>query len=770
MGKHALIQRRVHHAVHLGAAFEVFLGEHLPLTVDQRQHRALVVGDDQLGAMAHGGDAFGDGGLQRLQSLALPGRDQNRVGGLRDGAGPDRVGLVQHLENGTVARAQFVQHLENRGALLGVIGAGQVGDHQQQVGEHGLLQRGAKGLNQLMGELADEAHGVHQQAAAVVGQIDIAHHRVQRGEQLVLHQHVRAGQRVEQRGFAGVGIAHQRDGGLALLFPAGAAQIPVALELLQIALQIVDALADAPAIHLQTRFAGAAGADAAAQTGHGRALTGQPGQAILHLRQLHLQLALGGLGALGEDVQNQRRAVDDLHAQRVFQIPLLRAGQLVVEDGQIDLHGLTGEGQLLGLAAADVGGGVGLLAILQHPGDDHRAGGLGQTRQLVQRILAVGGDQHGLFGLFDDAALGDGALYALFGHLDFVHPQLLGNAAGLDRAVEDDGQIVIFHLAQERRAHAGAAAVGHAHGAHGVEPKQPQRLKIHAGEPRVSARMGVNAAKARQPVEISAQVQLRQRDGADAAHGDLQHLAVAAEIDQHLAVDLVGEANQNVQETVGQILIPLKFRVVQLFQLLEHAVADACNIAVNHSSSRKKNEYAKQPSHRKTTGWLSGGTGRSDVLDLLRLLLGLFALFHAILVVLNGGVQGLLGQHGAVHLHRRQSAQRIGNHLVGDLEGLLDGLALDHFGRTAGGGDGRAAAEGLELHVGDDVVFDLDVDFHDVAALGVAHGADAARVLNFAHVAGIHKVIHDLLGIHGVCLLLIDPNLSMCGIRPSAAE
>src|SRR5699024_11035338 len=51
---------------------------------------------------------------------------------------------------------------------------------------------------------------------------------------------------------------------------------------------------------------------AAGLPGHRLAPAAQSGQQVLQLGQLHLGLALPGLGVLGEDVQDEGGAVDDL--------------------------------------------------------------------------------------------------------------------------------------------------------------------------------------------------------------------------------------------------------------------------------------------------------------------------------------------------------------------------------------------------------------------------------------------------------------------------
>ena len=63
-------------------------------------------------------------------------------------------------------------------------------------------------------------------------------------------------------------------------------------------------------------------------------------------------------------------------------------------------------------------------------------------------------------------------------------------------------------------------------------------------------------------------------------------------------------------------------------------------------------------------------------------------------VVGQSSLDGLLCQNRAVHLDGRQTFQSFHNGLVGQLERLVDGLALDEVGGHAAGGDGGTAAEG----------------------------------------------------------------------------
>ena len=87
-----------------------------------------------------------------------------------------------------------------------------VDDVQQQVGAGDLLERGAKRRDQRVRQPIDEADRVGDQQLAAIRQLDLAHQRIERHEQRVRRDRVVAGQQVEQRRLAGVGVADQRDG------------------------------------------------------------------------------------------------------------------------------------------------------------------------------------------------------------------------------------------------------------------------------------------------------------------------------------------------------------------------------------------------------------------------------------------------------------------------------------------------------------------------------------------------------------------------------
>ena len=140
---------------------------------------------------------------------------------------------------------------------------------------------------------------------------------------------------------------------------------------------------------------------------------------------------------LGEDVEDQHGAVDHLGVDQLLQVPELPRGQLVVHDHGVGPERLDGAGQLLGLALADEGAGVGPGPPLDHGVQHLGPGGLGQPVELLDRAL--------------------GALdRPVDGHADEHHPfelQLaqLDELDFLGRAGRGGG----------RRPAVGAAAVGH---------------------------------------------------------------------------------------------------------------------------------------------------------------------------------------------------------------------------------------------------------------------------------------------------------------------
>jgi hypothetical protein len=154
---------------------------------------------------------------------------------------------------------------------------------QQQVGIGGFLQGRLERLNQRVRQVADEADGVGQGDAALdVLEVQLAGGGVEGREQLVGGVGLGVDQGVEERRLAGIGVADERDaeGLVALARPALRAAL--LLDLVELLLDRLDALADHPPVELDLRLARAAArADAAALTLEVAPAAHQPGREVL---------------------------------------------------------------------------------------------------------------------------------------------------------------------------------------------------------------------------------------------------------------------------------------------------------------------------------------------------------------------------------------------------------------------------------------------------------------------------------------------------------
>ncbi len=157
---------------------------------------------------------------------------------------------------------------------------------------------------------------------------------------------------MNRRGFSGVGVADDGENREAQT-PAGLAPLPAFVPHPgQVLLQPVEAVPEAPAVHLQLGFAGAPAADAAHEPGEGVAFAHQPGQEIFHLGHLHLELAFPAAGPLGKEVQDELGAVNDLEFGEVGDGAHLGGAELGVEHQHVgpQLEGLDDQFRKLALA------------------------------------------------------------------------------------------------------------------------------------------------------------------------------------------------------------------------------------------------------------------------------------------------------------------------------------------------------------------------------------------------------------------------------------
>ena len=174
--------------------------------------------------------------------------------------------------------------------------------------------------------------------------------RVERLEEPVVDRNVRVGQGVEKGRLPRVRVAGERDDGRSGALARLSLNGPALLELAQPPLEEADASTREPSVGLELRLARPARADAAAEALEVLPHAPHAREVVLELRELDLELALGTSCVLGEDVEDQLRAIDDAGAEGVLQAALLPGLELVVDDQRFGVGVLHEPLQLLELA------------------------------------------------------------------------------------------------------------------------------------------------------------------------------------------------------------------------------------------------------------------------------------------------------------------------------------------------------------------------------------------------------------------------------------
>src|SRR5271166_572358 len=174
-----------------------------------------------------------------------------------------------------------------------------------------------------MRQVADKSYSVRQQHFSLRWQLNVPQRGIEGSKHPRAFQHSGLSECVEQRGFPGVGVAHQcddrnRHGFTALaLLPADAAHV------LQLLLHVTDAAVNLAAIGFELSLARAARADTATELRHFHAAPGEAREQVFQLRQFHLQLAFASSGVTGENVEYELGTVDNADAKLALQVALL---------------------------------------------------------------------------------------------------------------------------------------------------------------------------------------------------------------------------------------------------------------------------------------------------------------------------------------------------------------------------------------------------------------------------------------------------------------
>jgi len=350
------------------------------------------VGEGEFEVFADGLDFAAEGGEELVDAEAHLGGDGDsgvvhfeKAG---DEFGGSLVDLIEDHEDGFVAGTDFLEDgFDGTDLFLGVVMAG-VDDVEEEVGLDDFFEGGFEGFDQAVGELADEADGVGEEDVLVGGEAEAARGGIEGGEEFVFGEDGRAGEGVEESGFAGVGVADDGGEGPLLAETALALGGALAADEVEVFDDAVDAFLDFAAVGFELGFAfAAAHADAAFLAGEMAPVAGEAGEEVLELGELDLELAFAGAGALGKDIEDQGSAVENLALEDLFEIPALGGGEFVVEDDGIDLVLAAFVGEFGGLAGADEGTGVGGFEFLGAGAGDLAAGGGGEFGEFIEGIV-----------------------------------------------------------------------------------------------------------------------------------------------------------------------------------------------------------------------------------------------------------------------------------------------------------------------------------------------------------------------------------------------
>jgi hypothetical protein len=290
--------------------------------------RPVLVGDQQLDGAQGAGELVLDPLGQLRDALSRHGGDEHRSGVAARELGAssvvDEVRLTEHEHARRADRVDLREHLldrrRHREQLL-LVDRG-VDDVENQVGETGFLERRAECVDELVRKLADEADGVGHQVVAPAGP-QHARGRIERVEQAVANADGSAGERVQQRRLAGIRVARERHRRQVRPLPLGPHRRATGPHAGELSLQGGDPVTREAPVGLDLGLAGTPRPDAAAEPLEMRPQAPHTREVVLELRELDLELSLGAVGVRGKDVENDRRAVDHRHPERVLEVSFL---------------------------------------------------------------------------------------------------------------------------------------------------------------------------------------------------------------------------------------------------------------------------------------------------------------------------------------------------------------------------------------------------------------------------------------------------------------
>src|ERR1700722_8249396 len=282
-----------------------------------------------------------------------------------------------------------------------------IADVQDDRGFLHFFESGAKRGEQSFWEIADESDCVGHEDAAVGGETDGADRRVECREHARGDEDFGMAERIEERRFAGVGVADKRDGAQRNGVARVAAQRALLADFVDRFLNFGDAIANAAAVGFEFFFAGTANTDAtcattrtarpasaalAAKARHRGTLSGEARQHVVELCKLDLELAFTASCVLRKDIEDELRAINHATLGCLFDVALLHRREVAVEN---DERGFMRRGfgtDLIEFAAAYECGRIGGIAHLMNRAGDVSARAASEFDEFVERVLALRGE------------------------------------------------------------------------------------------------------------------------------------------------------------------------------------------------------------------------------------------------------------------------------------------------------------------------------------------------------------------------------------------
>lgn len=346
------------------AVVGLFFGLDVADGVEAGDEVVAVVGDEKIVGVEGVGDEFEAVVHEGFEAFAGVGADEAGVG-IEEAGAEELVfgGGVDFIEDGDDAfgvGVEFFEDGEGGGVVGGDVGGGDVEDVDEEVGDDGFFEGGFKGFDEAVGEAADEADGVGDEEFLSATEDELTGGGVEGGEEFVFGEDVGAGEGVEEGGFAGVGVADDGGGGDGDALAFVALDAALFADVAEFAFEAGDAVVDEAAVLFELGLAFAAHAALAALAGEVGPGAGEAGEGILHAGEGDLEDGFAGLGAVGEDIEDDLFAVDDGDFGEFFPVALLGGGEGVVEDDEVGFEFFGAGDDGVGFAGAEEGGGGGL--------------------------------------------------------------------------------------------------------------------------------------------------------------------------------------------------------------------------------------------------------------------------------------------------------------------------------------------------------------------------------------------------------------------------